>query len=137
MLMPPAKLTTGQPYTGNNEHRGKGAMRHCATCGTHRAMGAGWRKLHAGMSCPDCVAQACATHQAASTKQQARHPQRKQAQTHPWDAPGYRFSIDWPPGFVPQFQPATVAEKTALRAGAAASLKNADRLSQTIVRGRA
>lgn len=21
---------------------------------------------------------------------------------YPWEAPGYRFSIDWPPGFVPQ-----------------------------------
>jgi len=20
---------------------------------------------------------------------------------YPWQAPGYRFSIDWPPGFVP------------------------------------
>lgn len=41
---------------------------------------------------------------------------RKIDTTQPWHQPGYRFSIDWPPGFEPHYKP-SAQEQAAARVG--------------------
>ena len=37
----PGTLTTGEPYTGNQQFKGFGVQRWCPICGCHRTIGGG------------------------------------------------------------------------------------------------
>lgn len=54
MSMPPAKLTTGQPYAGNQLYAGQGVKRSCAKCAKFVPIGQLKQMKPWGCVCPEC-----------------------------------------------------------------------------------
>jgi len=57
MTTPKARLTTGQPYTGQQMYAGNGVMRSCGKCGKHKPTAEFRKRAPWGMCCAACRGQ--------------------------------------------------------------------------------